>query len=246
MTDHYIILAGQSNALGFGNTGPAPYVPTAQVQIFADSNGDGLGDVWNYMNPGVNTGMPANPTVWGPEVEIANRWRADHPDPNDHLWIVKVAKGSTGLAEDASQLDWSPASVGEMYDRATAVVGAAKAQLVGSPYAFDHFDAMMWMQGETDATDPAKAAAYNSNLTGFLAEARFDWGVTEVVAGRITTGAGAPADNLAVRVAQWDVDAADAHLATFKTIGDDMQADGIHYAAAGHISLGDAFYDGWF
>ncbi len=242
MTDHRIFTGGQSNGLGYGNNGPAPYVPTARVQIFADTDGDGYGDVWHYMNPGVNTGMPANPTAWGPEVEIANRWLADHPDPNDHLWIVKVAKGSTGLAEDAGQLDWSPNSTGEMYDHATAVIAAAKAELVGSPYAFSQFDAMMWMQGETDATEATKTTAYNANLTDFLAHARFDWGVSEVIYGRITDSPALPY-NFAVRVAQWDVDQADAHLETFKTIGLTMQPDGIHYAD--HIGLGDRFYDGW-
>ncbi len=31
MTDSYIIIAGQSNALGFGVTSSAPYTPTARV-----------------------------------------------------------------------------------------------------------------------------------------------------------------------------------------------------------------------
>ena len=240
MTDAHIIIAGQSNALGYLNNGPAPYVNTARVQIWADTNGDGEGDAWNYMRPGVNTGMPANPTAWGPEVEIANRWLADNPTGN--LWIVKVAKGSTGLAEDAGQLDWSPNSTGEMFDKATTATHAAHDNLNGSPYQFGNYDALMWMQGETDATDATKAAAYNANLTDFLAEARFDWSVTEVFAGRITDSPALP-DNLAVRVAQWDVDIADAHLETFKTIGLGMQPDQIHYAD--HIGLGDKFYDAW-
>lgn len=78
MSDSRIFTAGQSNDLGYLNNGPAPYVATARVQIFADTDGDGYGDVWNYMNPGVNTGMPANPTAWGPEVEIAK-------DPMDFM-----------------------------------------------------------------------------------------------------------------------------------------------------------------
>lgn len=245
MTDAHIIIAGQSNALGYLNNGPAPYVNTARVQIWADTNGDGQGDAWNYMRPGPggNTGTPANPNAWGPEVEIAKRWLADHPDPNDHLWIVKVAKGSTGLAQDPNQLDWSPNSRGEMFDTATATIDAARNDLNWSPtYSFGRWDAAMWMQGEQDATDPAKAAAYSASLTGFLAAARFQWDVTEFYAARITDSPALP-DNFAVRVAQWDVDAADAHLETFKTIGLTMQPDQIHYAD--HIGLGDRFYDAW-
>jgi hypothetical protein len=242
-----VIFAGQSNALGFGNTGPAPYIPTARVQIWADTDGDGVGDAWNYMRPGANTGTPANPGVWGPEVEFANRWRADHPADDQVLWIVKVAKGSTGLAQDEAAFDWSPASAGEMFDRAAGAANAAMHNLDGSPYAFSQYDGLFWMQGEQDATDPTSAAAYEANLTGFLAAARADLlhdPQGHVGLGRITDSA-ALADSLDVRVAQWRVDQVDPNLQSFKTIGFAMQPDGLHYAAAGHVALGDGFYDNW-
>lgn len=240
MSDAHILIAGQSNALGYGNTGPAPYTPTARVQIWADTNGDGQGDTWQYMLPGVNTGTPANPTVWGPEVGIANAWLHDHPSGN--LWIDKIAKGSTGLAQDPAQLDWSPRSHGEMFDAATASADAARANLGPTPYAFARWDAVMWMQGETDATDPTKAAAYQANLTDAVAHMRAGWDVEAVVVGRIGV-AGAWSDQ--VRVAQWSVDQADPNLVSFKTIGFELQSDGLHYDAAGQLSLGAAFYDGW-
>ena len=151
MADSRIILAGQSNALGYLNTGAAPYVPTPRVQIWADTNGDGVPDAWNYMNPGVNTGTPENPTVWGPEVGFANSWLATHPTGN--LWIVKIAKGSTGLAADPAQIDWSPSSSGEMYAQATAAIAAARANLAGSSYAFATWDGALWMR-TTTATSP--------------------------------------------------------------------------------------------
>jgi hypothetical protein len=242
MSDAHIILAGQSNALGYLNTGPAPYTATARVQIWTDTNGDGAPDAWNYMRPGVNTGTAANPNVWGAEVELANRWLADHP--SGYLWIVKegAVKGSTGLAQDANQLDWSPHSRGEMYDQATATIHAAQANLQASAFAFKAWDAVAWSQGETDATDPAKAAAYGANLTELIADARRDWGVEDFVVSRISdTGAA----SLAVRQAEWAVDQADPHAASFKTIGFGLQPDLIHYDAAGQMALGDGFYDGW-
>jgi hypothetical protein len=246
MTDTYIILAGQSNALGFGNSGAAPYTPTARVQIWADTNNDGVGDAWNYMSPGTNTGTPMNPTVWGPEVQFANAWLANHATGN--LWIDKIAKGSTGLANDShtgdAGLDWSPASTGEMYDIATASVHAAHDNLNGSSYAFGAWNGLLWMQGETDATDPTKAANYQTNLADFISHARTDWNVTPVVVGRITDSAALP-DSLAVRQGEFGVDQADAHVTSFKTIGFEMQADGEHYDANGHVSLGEGFYDNW-
>lgn len=245
MPDTHIILGGQSNALGFLNTGAAPYTPTARVQIWADTNADGTPDAWNYMNPGVNTGTLANPTVWGPEVQFANDWLADHP--TGYLWIAKVAKGSTGLAQDAGAVDWSPNSTGEMFDFATAAIDAARANLNGTAYAFSQWDGTLWMQGEDDALSATKAAAYQTNLGDFLDEIRSEWmedASGAVVVGRITDSSSLPY-SLDVRVAQWAEDQADPNMASFKTIGFAMQPDTVHYAASGHVALGAAFYDGW-
>lgn len=245
--DGHIIIAGQSNALGHLNTGPAPYAATARVQIWTDTNGDGQGDAWNYMRPGVNTGTAANPTAWGPEVGEAKAWLAQHP--TGILWIVKndqTVHGSTGLASDPGQLDWSPRSAGEMYASATVAIQTAMHNLDGTGFAFDHYDKVDWMQGETDATDPVKAAAYGANVRELIAEARQDWSVDQFVVGRITDTAGAWSDE--VRGAQWTLDNGDAPLAdvhSFKTIGFGMRPDGLHYDAAGQLALGQGFYDGW-
>lgn len=241
MTDTRIILAGQSNALGFLNNGPAPYQPTARVQIWADTNGDGVPDAWNYMLPGHNTGTLANPDVWGPEVGFANRWLASHPF--GYLWIVKSAKGSTGLAMNpgAGILDWSPESSGELFATTTSIVVAAKANLAGGQYAFSAYDALLWMQGEQDATDQTAASAYLANLQDFITHVRASWFTNKVVIGRITDSANL-AYNAAVRIAQWQAFMDDAQAPSFKTIGFDMQPDLIHYSAPGHVKLGAAFY----
>lgn len=233
MPDAHVILAGDSNALGYLNNGPAPYEATARVQIWT-------GTAWNYMLPGVNTGTPNNPTAWGPEVQEANDWLAHNP--TGVLWIVKDAltvKGSTTLA-----VDWAPHG-GAMYTSATSAAGAAMHALDGTPYAFTHYDVADVVLGENDAVNPAYAAAYKANETAFIAAARVDWAVNEFVFSRINDAVGAPADNLAVRVAQWDVDQADPHVESFKTIGFAMQPDDVHYAEAGQLALGHAFYDAW-
>jgi hypothetical protein len=241
--DAHVILDGQSNDLVFNNTGPAPYTPTWRVQIWADTDGDGVGDAWNYMLPGVNTGSAGAPSAWGPEVQLANAWLA--ANPTGVLWIDKVAHGSTGLSQDAGQLDWSPQSTGEMFDLATASAEAARHNLDGTAYAFSAWDLAGFMQGETDATDPAKAAAYATNVRAFIGEARTAWRVDQFVVARITDSAALPYSQ-AVREAQWNLDNGDAPLAdvhTFKTIGFGMQADGLHYDASGAVALGQGFFD---
>lgn len=245
MAENHVILAGQSNALGYLNNGPAPYRPTVRVQIWTDTNGDGVGDEWNYMLPGHNTGTLANPAAWGPEVQFANRWLS--ANPTGHLWITKVAKGSTGLAQHEGVVDWSPLSTGEMYDITTAAVTASRANLDGSEFSFSQWDAVLWMQGEQDATNLADAQAYQANLTAFIAAAREDWSVERFVLGRITDSVALPY-NSQVRQAQWAVPQEDANVHSFKTIGFGMQPDHIHYSGVGHLALGNSLfyaYDGW-
>lgn len=242
--DAHVIIAGQSNPLGFKNDGPAPYNVTVRVQIWTDTNGDGRGDAWNYMNPGVNTGTPNNPTVWGIEVGIANEWLSHNAD--GYLWIAKdwmTVRGQTGLAEDPNALDWSPASRGEMFDLSTASIDAARANLVGGPYAFATWDKAFWFQGETDAMDAAKAAAYGPNLTGFIGAARPAWDVTDFVVARIDDNAVTMPHNLAVRQAEWAVDQADDHVVSVKTLDFERQDDGLHLTAAGQIDSGRALAD---
>lgn len=240
MSDEHIIIAGDSNALGFLNTGPAPYVPTARVQIWADTNSDGIGDAWNYMNPGVNTGTPANPQDWGPEVAIANNWLAANPTGN--LWIVKDAETVKGGATLA--VEWNP-QTGSLFASTTHAAQAAWANVHGGPWSFDHYDAAMIVLGENDAEVPAYAQAYQTNLHAFDAAVRASWNARTIIESRIEDTMGAPADNQAVRVAQWAEDQADPLMASFKTIGFEQQPDHVHYDAAGHIALGNGFFSGW-
>jgi hypothetical protein len=134
-----------------------------------------------------------------------------------------------------------------MYAIATAAVNAARSALVGGQYAFTTYDAVLWMQGEQDATDATAASHYATNIRAFIASARTDWGFTPFIAARISDSPALPFA-VTVRQAVWNLDNGDDPLAgvsTFKTIGFGMQPDHLHYDMAGHLSLGDAFYDAW-
>lgn len=221
-----VILAGQSNAVGH-KLGPADLPPGAasdpQVRIWRDGG-------FQVFAPGVNTGGPNTPTAWGPEVEFVRRWRADHPDRT--LYLLKAAKGSTGVAPDPQAWDWSPASHGEQFDLANAQVQAAKAQLPGLDTVV-----VLWIGGETDAASPAKAAAHERNLTALFARMRSDWWIAgpTIVMARIADewDAGGP-----VRTAQ-------TGLGGFSTDDLPMQPDGAHFSAEGQVRLGGAFYEAW-
>jgi hypothetical protein len=244
MTDAHHIIAGQSNALGYLTTEPAPYLPTGRVQIWCDTDGDGVPDAWNFMRPGANTGTQANPLCWGPEVGFANRWLAGNPAGN--LWLVKAGcvKGSTELARDDAQgvLDWSPESTNELFATATTTIAAARAALNGGPYAFTGYDSCLWLQGEQDAMDQGHANSYDGNLRDFLTNVRANWSVNKVVIARISDSVALPY-NEAVRLAQWSVWMDDpANSPSYPTKDLPRRQDNIHLTDAGQLASGLRWY----
>jgi len=224
-----MVLAGQSNALGFGLS---PAELPADVRSIDSRVRIWTGARFEVMRPGINTGTPANPAAWGPEVAFARAWRAAHP--SERLYIVKSVKGSTGLAADPAALDWSPASRGELFDRTTQIVAAARAASGLT------VSTILWMQGEEDATDDRRAAAYAANLRELIFAMRAAWGEagTRIVVGRIADG---PPYAETVRAGE-AMAAAKAHAVLVETEGLSRQGDRLHLDAAGEIALGAAFY----
>lgn len=235
-----VVVAGQSNALGYTvhrRDAPARLQPPMErVFIWAPSSQD-----FAPLTAGVNTGTPNNPDSWGPEAQYAYRWQAEHRC--GRLYIVKQARGETGLALDAAERDWSPASGEELWARATTEITAAKARLARSGVE-PTVSKVLWMQGETDAQLPAKARAYARNLTTFIGKARAHWGSpsTGFVIGQIDAAGTEGAKT--VRAAQAEV-AED--LPAVSIVDTDpfprQPADGVHLTAAGQVALGDAFYE---
>lgn len=223
------MVAGQSNALGY-TLGPADLPPHLRAPPK---------DVWIWqparsafapLKPGANTGSPNNPGAWGPEAQFAWRWREASCAP---LYIVKHARGETGLAADPAQKDWSPASRGELWDAATAELAAARKAAPAAAVV-----AVLWMQGETDAAAPAKAAAYQANLAAFTREVGARWGGQTIAIAQIDRRGGAWNQ---VRAAQAKVAAAD--IAVIDTDPFPRQPDGVHLTAKAQVQLGDAFFE---
>lgn len=238
---------GDSNAVGLGMS--AATLPAGlQGYDYGATYSFGQGATWwGAYQPGVNSGTPNHPEAWGGEAEFLKR--VHEANPGDTNLIISVAHGSTPLAQDGAVLDWSPASAREMYQAAADTLAAARAAfLAANGYAMPAVTAVLWTGGPNDATDAAKAQAYEANLTDLFAHVRGDLlgqPAAEIVFDRMTDDATALPYNFDVRVAQWTVDQLDPHATSFKTIGDDMQADHIHYSAAGYVQLGDGFFDAW-
>lgn len=227
--DALILVAGQSNAVGYGVTledlPPEMRAPDPAVRIWD-------GDRFVPLAPGVNTGTPNRPEAWGPEVEFARAWRAARP--NGRLHIVKLARGSTALAAGPDR-DWSPAS-GELFAEMAREAREAQAA-AGVPVT-----AVLWMQGEADAVQPQAARDYEANLRAFVAAVRGRWAGKDaaVVIGRI----GGPMPFAAeVRRAQAAVDRADPRVTSVETSDLPRQADQLHLTPEGLRRLGQAMFE---
>lgn len=224
-----VVVAGQSNALGY-TLGPADLpshlgAPPKDVWIWEPAS------AFAPLRPGANTGSPNNPGAWGPEAQFAWRWREASCAP---LYIVKHARGETGLAADPAQKDWSPASRGELWDTATTELDNARK---AAPAA--GVTAILWMQGETDAAVPAKAAAYKANLAALVREVRARWGGETVAIAQIDRRGGGWDQ---VRAAQASV-AQRPGLALIDTDAFPRQPDGVHLTGKAQVQLGDAFFE---
>lgn len=220
-----LIVAGQSNALGFGVTPselpPELAAPDAGVRIW-----DGAG--FATLQPGVNAGNTGYPEAWGPEVAFARRWRRDHPQGALH--VIKVARGSVSLAPDPSDAtDWSPGS-GRLFAETTAAAQAARRVLPAPVETI-----ILWHQGEADAVYPAKAQAYADNLAAFRRRAVEAWagGQAVFVVARIHRMRWGDSP---VRAAQ------DLHGA-YSTDDFPLQADELHLTGEGQIASGVAAYE---
>lgn len=235
MSVKLIVIAGDSNAVGYGPTTFTPG-PIGGAYIFG-------GTYYGAYTPGSNAGTDNNPTTWGPEYEIINRFHTDNPD--DILLIVKSAKGSTPLAA-IDGMDWNVNSQDEMFDLTTAKIEAARAEFLRTQgYDAPEVSAVFFVSGPNDSYDEARAGAYQANLTDLFAGIRSEWMHDEqgyIGFNRMTE---VGPYNATVRVAQWSVDQVDVNAESFKSIGFGMQEDGIHYDAAGRIQLGGAFYSNW-
>jgi hypothetical protein len=234
MTVRLFVFAGDSNAVGYGSYSAPPPVP--QTYIFG-------GTYFGAYVPGVNAGTANNPTWWGPEYQFLNQYHTNHPD--DVVIVVKSALGSTSLAQ-ISGMDWNVHSTGEMFDLTTAKIDAARAEFARTQgYEAPQPTAVFFVSGPNDSFDLSRANAYQANETELFAGIRSQWmhDANGYIGFNRMTEAGPY--NQTVRVAQWNVDQADTHAESFKTIGFDMQADGIHYTDVGRMQVGQGFYDTW-
>jgi cysteine-rich repeat protein len=250
------IVAGQSNAVGYGSDAtllPPPLdAPQADVRFRFDegpffalanpslriTSGEGLIPLQFQTDPSSLT-FAGPIDGFGPEIKLG-RVLADASSLE--VAIVKFAVSGSSLAGD-----WNPATSGSLYHQMRTDVAGALAALASAGDS-GQVAGVFWMQGEADAMASGTAAAYEANLTSFIGQLRADFGSTGLpfVFGRINVNIDTsccfsfPFKN-EVRTAQANVASAVPRTAMVDTDDLPLISDTLHFTAAGQLGLGERF-----
>ena len=166
------LLGGQSNMAGAGAypggiingayVPPEPAIPAPynvlQTEVKFWYNG-------SWIN--LQSGYGYQPGEFGPEVTFG--YTLNNLFPNDDIYLVKYAESGSNLA-----VNWNPNGTGTQYNNFKSTVNSAINNL-----NTNHLDpvvtGMIWMQGESDTTVHAYAAAYATNLKNLITTVRSDF-----------------------------------------------------------------------
>jgi hypothetical protein len=231
------IIAGQSNAVGHASVKdlePPLDKPQPSVSIYSHNLYQPQAQPWQALQPGLGAGKGEK---FGPELSFGLVMAKEMP--GQKIAIIKAAAGATNLSGQW-RAGGEGKKQGDFYKKFIESVSAA----LKSPYPEDTLElaGMMWMQGEGDSTDRKAAEAYEENLANFLTQVRKDLEAPEmpVVVGLISEAKKWTFAEI-VREGQMNVAKKLPNVATVETNDLTFNADGIHYDAAGLVTLGERF-----
>lgn len=236
------LLGGQSNADGRADTAdlsPELQLPQAGVDLYykVEASSPSL----TTLRPGLSENLQS-----GPELTLGSRLAKLHADEEGtRVAIIKYANGGTNLhTQWKAGGDGTTSGDGPEYVMFQQTVRDGLAALAAAhPQAEIDLQALVWMQGESDA-DAGHAALYQAGLAAFLADVRATYGQRlPVVLGQLSSGqTSIPAGPLGVvRAAQEAVATADPLTRMIVTDGFGMRTDLLHFSAAGQREMGSRF-----
>jgi hypothetical protein len=254
--DLYLV-AGQSNAVGF-NAKPSelPADPNDEKIFFwwrcgdppPDEHDSTSGGKWTHLQP-QPLGNPdkskaprqygnfAQPEGgFGPEIGMARTLFGKTHQP---IAVLKAAFSGTSIAQDWNHVD--PGAAGSCYralvEETRKAIAAAKAQEISL-----HPRALIWVQGESDAT-PTAAPLYEAKLSEMIAALRKDLDAPHlIVLLGVNThfGAGKNAFMPKIVEAQQAVANKDGRCAYIDTASA-TTANAAHFDTAGTLDIGRRF-----
>jgi hypothetical protein len=236
MRDLWISL-GQSNLNGRGSAILNPHQAgdandhLDAVQYYWSNNSaetqlQTSGGDWIAMAPKVS------PDRFGFEMtfarEMANMGRS--------VSIFKVGRGGSDLA-----IDWLP-PLGDMYLRFKSEWQAA---LATHPGAFT-FRGFIWIQGEGDANNAGKAAAYQANMGTLFTQIRSDLSApsAKVIYNQLHTDSNG-SEKATVRAGQAAYEGTDANAIMVNLDDLDHDAPGAHFLSQGYVDMGPRMTRYW-
>lgn len=237
-----VLLGGQSNADGRAAVSGLPtnlQSPQSDVDLYYRV--EGKSGALTTLRPGLS-----ETSQFGPEITLGRGLADAHAqETGTRVAIIKYANGGTNLhTQWKAGGDATTSGDGPEYVAFQQTVTPALSALAAKyPQATLELDAMVWMQGESDATSTG-ASAYQANLAAFIADIRATYGASlPFVIGRLSdqqTAINATYRNQ-VRTAQENVAAASPITSFVSTDGFGMNGDNLHFSAVGQQSLGSAF-----
>lgn len=176
---HILMVAGQSNAIGFGAERPDPAKDNWHPRVWdLPANTHSLlsadSTQLNVANEPVQFYETATYKV-SPALAAARRIAEAHT--NHRVLIIPVAKGGTNLV--AANAFWNPNTTltgvnNRLYDKLVSRYDAAIALLGSIPVASV---SLMWSQGEADGSN---IAAYNGSFNSFRTQLMTDLSLSEL------------------------------------------------------------------
>lgn len=229
MAVKHVILAGQSNATGYGLVADLPsrlLHPSTGTRIYATGE---VAPARSGVLGVLDSGYGGSLDLVGPELALGVRLEALRP--SDDWVIAKHTVPGTTLT-----VDWNPVT-GSAYADMLTMVAAALAAAGGSVAG------LVWMQGESDTLMRDDAEQYGAELRAFLTALKADLGLgaIPVVVGLVQWNAAWP---FARQVRMGQVDSSvSLHATRIVETGDltCRPADPHHFDAASQIVLGQRF-----
>lgn len=234
------VLAGQSNARGFGSTtgGLPPALSGPLDDCYIWNTDSETFEVYEAtVNSDTLTSGASTPQAWGAEAEFFRQWQLAHPGVS--VYLVKMGVDSSPMSPSGPEDSWLP-SAGELFDDLTAFVADAKSELIAGGKT-PVVRGVLFMQGEEDAEESSESSAYESNLESFIDEFRSSIGdsSTRFVIARILDRR---TYSSVVRAAQENVADSDGLADWFDTDFYPQTSDTRHYTDPGLVALGYDFF----
>lgn len=228
--------AGQSNEVGF-----------ADIDGVANINAY-FGNAYSPVLLKQQDGTNANPPVWTFYANEPVKPRTTSPTLNMGVelslarylnrrlsgrWAFsKIGIGSTGLNDHWKKTSSYPTVPPRLFDQMITAHQDAERQLGARMAAF------VWIQGEQDATDATDAAAYEANLTAFIADVRLVWPAIPFVIVKLHNS-NPGAQKAVVRAAQVAVAAAVPGVTLIDVDALALQGDNLHFTPESYLALGN-------